>query len=251
MSELQKKVTSERAKGNKYRLNKTPGNRKYNVNSNYFNNIDSEEKAYWFGFILADGGVVINNGYKFQLISIDRDHIEKLKNCIEYTGDVKTYKTGFHYLYISEKKFVINLCKKGIIPRKTQHVVFPEFIPDDLLNHFIRGYFDGDGCMYVSTETKHHKLYFNFSMLGTKSFLTTVSEVLKDKCNLKSASVKFVKNSNIWSYARSMNQADKICKYLYNDSSVYLERKYSKYIKYLTIREGNKACLSTRPATHV
>ena len=243
-SEQQRQIARKLFLGNKYRVNLEPSNKKYTVNYDYFKNIDSEDKAYWFGFILADGYVSLDNHYLFGLSIIDKEHLEKFKNTIEYTGSIKSYSkttnNGVWSLLVRDKKFVMSLIEKGVIPRKTMFVTFPDFIDNDLLNHFIRGYWDGDGTVSFLTNTKHHKYYFSASVLGTKMFLEVLSKMLKDKCGLKSASLYYVKNSHIWSFSRSTLQALKVCNYLYKDASIFLERKRDKYIEYASITSKTK-----------
>ena len=230
-SEKQKRVTSIRMQGNKYRLGKSPGNKKYYVYQDIFKNIDDEESAYWLGFILADGCVTINNGYRFSIISIDEDHLFKLKTYIGYTGNLVSYTKGTHTLNVNDKKFVINLINKDVVPRKTFKVKFPTNIKENLLNHFIRGYWDGDGSISFSTKCTYHNMYFSTTVLGTEDFIKNLGKTLKEKCNLKSDT--FHKMNKIYVLKRSMKQANKICDYLYNNATIYLERKYKKYEDYL------------------
>lgn len=236
-SEKQKIITSKRMIGNKYGLNKEPGNKKYNVDKEVFKNIKDEESAYWFGYILADGCINLNNGYRFEIVSIDKNHLYKLKDFIKYTGPIRSYKEGIYNLLISDKDFVNRLINIGIIPRKTFKVTFPNNIPNNLLNHFIRGYLDADGSLSFLKSCKYHKVYFSLCILGTEKFIEKLSSILKEKCNLKSSSYYFVKRSRIFALKKSAKQAIKICEYLYKDSNIYLERKYKKYMDYIKYKE--------------
>ena len=82
--------------GCKFRSNKV-NSRKYTLDESYFSKIDTHEKAYWLGFIAADGYVSNNNRYGTKYIGItlnanDIEHLYKFKEAINYTGDIKVYK---------------------------------------------------------------------------------------------------------------------------------------------------------------
>lgn len=133
-------------------------------NERYFENIDSEEKAYWLGFIMADGSVGEYNGQYYIKISLavsDRIILERFRDAIEsknsiWEADEKfTLKTSSSYgsvfrkacISISSKIMVESLYKLGFSSNKTGNEFFPD-IDDSLKKHFLRGVFDGDGTAY-------------------------------------------------------------------------------------------------------
>lgn len=144
--------------------------RKYKINHNFFKNIDTEEKAYWLGFIAADGNVrsVVTDKIHRYTLSItlresDRHHLEKFRDVL-YRGDkpkITKNRSGC-VLEVSSKQNYYNLVNAGICDRKSLTLTFPT-IQNALLKHFIRGYFDGDG--WISVANKHRCL--DIGMLGT------------------------------------------------------------------------------------
>lgn len=71
--------------------------RRFNVNHDYFEKIDSEEKAYWLGFIAADGYVNKANCVGVTLASKDHAHLLKLAKATESTYEIKQYNLYSSY----------------------------------------------------------------------------------------------------------------------------------------------------------
>ena len=80
---------------------KKVGNKKYQVDDNYFNLIDTEEKAYWLGFLYADGYVRMKDSrsgqLKLKLSSKDRDHIILFNKCLSSNYPIKDYLSTITY----------------------------------------------------------------------------------------------------------------------------------------------------------
>ena len=132
--------------------------RKIDVDDTLFESIDNPFKAYWLGFLYADGNITYNllkTKYSVELClsEKDLDHLEKYKNFlntskkISYRSNTKSYR-----LNIQSKKMCENLINLGCTPKKSLTLKFPEFLSEDLVNHFIRGYFDGDGSISISNK---------------------------------------------------------------------------------------------------
>lgn len=215
---------------------KERGNRIYEFNENFFEKIDSEEKAYWLGFIFADGGVH-SDGYKthrltVKLASKDESHLLKMKKSMNSNHPIKkrTHKNcfkGVEYVHdstlrIASKKLFYDLCRLGCVPNKSLTLQFPDEhkIPKELVRHFIRGYFDGDGSVTHTAKTK------TCSILGTEDFLKVVQKIIN---NLTGSTAKIYKKSqqkvSELRYGGT-KRLRMIRDYLYFDSSVFLDRKY-------------------------
>ena len=155
---------------------------KYNYDINYFKVINTEEKAYWLGFIYADGCITsdIRQQLIIELCKQDRIILERFIDCIN--GNNKIYENKYSYrLSICQKDFTNNLLNKGVFPKKSLLLEFPstDIIPTQLIRHFIRGYFDGDGCIscnqyYNKTQNKHSYVS-EFNILGTNAFIKSIS----------------------------------------------------------------------------
>lgn len=208
---------------------------KYKYDINYFEVIDTEEKAYWLGFIYADG--CISNDSKQQLIielcKQDKIVLEKFISCIN--GNNQIYENKHSYrLAICQKDFTNNLLDKGVFPKKSLLLKFPntDIIQKQLIRHFIRGYFDGDGsisCNKYYNKGKNRYYYISeFNILGTISFIESILKFLpSSKYKIKHET----KQTNVYKY-RVYNRVDivKIFHYLYDDSNIYLERKRDKFM---------------------
>lgn len=216
---------------------------RYILNESYFNNIDSEEKAYILGLIYADGFVGDDKFNNIVITSIDLDILEKIKKEFEFTGEIrkgnkgnfKNSKEGY-VLNFSSQEMSNDLRKIGLHPNKSLTMECLPKLNEKLLRHFIRGYFDGDGSVILSHNTSYHivdgknKKYeyptFSFDLLGTEKFLLEIKEVMKLKhhklLNTKTEGIKRL-------VCRSKKEAKDIFKYLYFDSSIYMNRKYEKW----------------------
>ena len=134
-----------------------------------FETIDTEEKAYWLGFLYADGSVG-SKEHKIELGLAEQDlkQIEKFRdfiginNKISYRPTTKSYRYSFRSEFCKE-----DLIKQGCMPKKSLILKFPteDQVPQNLIRHFIRGYFDGDGW-FTNTEE-----CFQVGIIGTEDFI--------------------------------------------------------------------------------
>lgn len=138
-------------------------NRCYSLNESYFEFIDSEEKAYWLGFIMADG-CISSSDSKYDpnrldiLLKDDEDNrilLNQFKQDIDFSRDLEyreitNIKYGFSSdevgIRVNSKKFVNYLLQHNVSPNKTGKEIIPK-LDYELIKYFIRGYFDGDGCI--------------------------------------------------------------------------------------------------------
>lgn len=211
-------------------------NRTNNFDEYFFHNIDNEYKAYWLGFIYADGCILQNKKWRQNRLQIglsiaDIDHLYKFKEHISYTGNVNTYskmcpKAGmkdYCRIAINNKTLIKGLIKHGATPEKTHTITFPN-IDAKLHKHFIRGYFDGDGMI----TTRNDRAYV-FSITSTFNFLERLTNILKAECNIKLLNI--TKDRSMFRIVKSAKKdVISIMNWLYKDSNVYLERKYAKYL---------------------
>ena len=191
-----------------------------------FDIINTEEKAYWLGFLYADGYVgLTDNRVELTLQLSDVNHIEKFKTFLNSDCKISTnsYRSR---LSIKDEKIKKDLINLGCTPQKSLILKFPtdDKVPKELIRHFIRGYFDGDGSLCVTEKTK------SIDILGTYDFLyqlclesniaTSKIYVSKSKSNKV---FRIVLGSRIDLYNFS--------KYIYDDCNIYLDRKYEKFKK--------------------
>lgn len=215
--------------------------RKYNHDETFFDSIDTEHKAYWLGFMYADGFIEAkrqhgNQKFGISLSIIDIEHLEKFKKDLKSNNPIKIYKgsgynsTGeFAKLLITCQNTVNNLKANGCMEQKTCNLKFPN-LPKNLIRHFIRGYFDGDGSLSYYVKNKR---CYEISFVGTKDFLTGLMRHLNKELKLST------KDSITYQLKLGgNNQVKDILDYLYKDSTIYLDRKYGKYLDLLKYSES-------------
>lgn len=206
---------------------------KYKHNENFFSIIDTEEKAYYLGLLYADGNVS-NRVLSISLQEKDGYILEKLKNFINYTGPILTInKPGNRQkqikLSITSPTLIKDLFRHGLYPNKGTTLKFPTTVPKQLQHHFIRGYFDGDGCIYVNNKSKDYL----FSMLGPQDFLINVQDILINNLEINRTKLYNPKNCKITqlhvlTYQGRQN-VSKIFSLIYLNATIFLERKYNKF----------------------
>ena len=212
----------------------------YTINYEYFKKIDTEHKAYWYGFLLADGYV---NERELSLCvkNTDIDIIQIFAEDIETDVPIKYDKYGNPFITIVCKELSKSLLDKGFHNRKSWSIDFDyikSFVPDELFNHFIRGMFDGDGCLKYYSYPYLKKPQLHFGYTGVKN----VCEFIKDFFDINRDLI-FEGNVTYTVVSRNPNKIIEICTYLYNNSTIYLKRKYEIYnkIKMMTFNDYNKA----------
>lgn len=231
----------------------------YEVNHQFFDEINTEEKAYILGFMYADGTnqerIDSENYISFTQLEQDKDILEKINICME--SNYPLYET------IQESngklKYKLSICSQqlsdtvnilGATPRKSLTLKFPNkniFKSEDLIRHFIRGYFDGDGCIWdgkpkimtVKNEKKpgttREKLVHNvkFTFTGCFEFIDELQNYLIEKLNFKKTKLNFSKakeTKHICTMEYSgRNQIKKLYDFMYKDASIFGNRKKFKF----------------------
>lgn len=207
--------------------------RLYKVNENYFENIDTEDKAYWIGFLLTDG--CVSRDYRgilsiigLQIQNGDAKHLDKFVKCLDsnYPVCVNRSNNNSVSVRIFSEKMCKDLSKYGIVERKTYLCKKPDHIPSDLERHFWRGCIDGDGGVYNYTNTKNLVLYGNFELLN--SFV----DYCKNLGIEKNSIYKDIRTKQTYRfYISDRHELNLILNNLYSNCSIYLDRKYNVSIK--------------------
>ncbi len=201
------------------------GNRVF-LNENVFETINTADKAYWLGFLYADGSVSkTTNLIELSLKESDLNHIKKFKafiqldNKIQYKEKYKAYKFAFNC-----KKMKQDLIKQGCVPQKTFLLKFPtqEQVPDQLMPDFMRGYLEGDGCICTTKNA-----FVDF--VGTFHLVANAVEYF----NLPKNKIQPLHHSEyIFQYRTSHKGAiNEFLDLLYVNADTYLDRKYLKYLE--------------------
>lgn len=233
-------------------------------NENYFDIIDTADKAYWLGFIWSDGYLgyrIRENGreeynLKISLCKTDYDHLNKFNKCIDGKYKVKFYKSPSSYtndceearLFITNKHMGEVLRNKyGIIAHRSNCENVIKNVPDNLKSDFIRGIVDADGSFsyYTVMQNKHVCNKYSFQICGSKSLLRYIEQVFIDNGlidDIKRKLYKRHKEENRDLNCSTLMLSGKrtvisVLNFLYKDSSIYLNRKYDKYITLKDVEE--------------
>jgi hypothetical protein len=198
--------------------------RKYKFNENYFDSIDTEQKAYWLGFLFADGNVY-RNQMTLKLSNLDKLHLELFKKHLQSEHLIYDELGKYSSLVIGSKKFSESLISNGCVRKKSLIIEFP-ILQNDLVRHFIRGVFDGDGCISFIKKNPKYKRWCIAS--GSKRFIESIKEVVEKEINYN---LKLYKRKNIYVLVSGKkNIVKSIFDFMYKDATVYLDRKYQKFL---------------------
>lgn len=234
----------------------------YNVNDCFFNEINTEEKAYILGLIYSDGNITSSKQYNsytlnFGQIERDIDIVYKVKKAIGADNPLLEYKNTFndsifYNLSIHSEQIYNDLVKYGVTENKSLTLIFNEkIVPENLLHHFIRGLFDGDGCIWngkrkkmvvkdASTESGYRERIVHnvkFTYTGNSQFVDSLQNSLCEKLGLKKTKLNYAITS------KKRRELKRICTmeycgrknikrfydYIYRDATIYGERKKKKF----------------------
>lgn len=201
-------------------------------NYRFFHKIDTEEKAYWLGFLAGDGNIC----NRLQQVNItlnrqDREHLVKFKKSIGLVDDiVRDFdQNGRDYssITLSSKVMALDLFEHGLTPKKSLTLAQPQDVPNDLNRHFIRGLFDADGSFLVYKRSQE------ISLVGSYDLLSWVSENLDGNPDPKP-------HKSIWRIRARAEHFISWVSFLYEDSSVFLDRKKDKALEIMEIRNATR-----------
>lgn len=224
-------------------------------NEDFFEIIDSESKGYIFGFIAADGCIQPElKRVKIDLKDIDVDILKKIQAEIGHINKLSYYsqKVNIHgtlydshiaRLVISSEKIVEDLESKGLIKNKTDklNIDFNSF-NENIRFDIIRGLFDGDGCISFNEKTGDITL----SLTSSTETINNLISFLKG--NGINKIYKYHRNpnneSNATAIIRNKEDCYKFLVKMYDYKTIYLNRKYKKYLNFKKYYEERKLKLN-------
>ncbi|MAH46024.1 hypothetical protein CMI37_09340 [Candidatus Pacearchaeota archaeon] len=217
--------------------------RKYNVNENFFETW-SDDMTYILGFLYADGNLDSDKDsyiVTLRLKESDREHLVKIVRCMSRDLPVRKEttklngKSYFNYVvYIDRKKIYNDLLKLGLHSNKTFTIRFPD-IPKEYVRHFIRGYFDGDGCMGCNSMSKNPRGWTFDICSGSKQFIFDLQGVFMKNLNLNGR-IYFDGSMYILIISKQ-EYLKQIYHFFYNNANLYLQRKKDKFGEFMKIME--------------
>lgn len=209
--------------------------RRYSLDDSFFDVINSEAKAYWLGFITADGcvhaGPAGANGWQRHQLSVklkasDAGHLEKLKADLGAENPVyfDRQATKGHPaagVSFSSRHMVESLIRLGVTPRKSL-TVEPWAGPAGLMRHYWRGAFDGDGTLVRHPRLERDK--WHLRMLGTEA---TIEAFRLWSAGICGTTAKKCPKGRIWSFTMGgLASPQAVAREMYGDATVYLDRKH-------------------------
>lgn len=207
--------------------------RLYTLDENYFDTINSSNKAYILGFIYADGSVSERGNLTICLSKKDTEILEFIKEELNYSGVISTKlvnKNEYSLLNIVSKVMVNRLIELGIAPNKTYNSSTLPTVPKEYFNDMLRGYFDGDGSIYKNGEKG-----FTVSFSSNINILNNLKSYF-NALDIKSSNIRLRNKNSEYSAMleiRGNNQIIKIKNLLYSKNNIfYLKRKYSKFLAF-------------------
>ena len=221
------------------------GRRSYQVNEYYFDEIDTSNKAYILGFFYADGSnVKSKRTISMSLEEKDKDILERIRNEIGSERPLEfldySNKHDFRYTYKNQYRLLLfsaHMCNVlesiGMVPNKSLVADFPT-LPSELVRHFVRGLFDGDGSVYrhkyKNRNSYQHTLTITSTLSLCEKLVNVVESALDINCHIYDAS-----NHNGITKVFTIsgkNQIKKFMDWIYDGSDLKLQRKYDRYIQY-------------------
>ena len=220
---------------NKKTRSNTINSRKYTLDEHYFDIIDTQDKAYILGFLYSDGcNFTDANRIILCLQDQDKHILDSIKECVGTNAPLYFNKLNeknakhknTYSLTMRSKHMSKVLSDMGMVKAKSLILKFPTNISKEMLPHFIRGFFDGDGVFPTD------KTNYTLGILGTEDFCIVLQSILKE--NGIESDIKNVNdpsNSTRQLYIRRKENSKKFLEYIYKDANLYLFRKHDLYLK--------------------
>lgn len=215
--------------------------KKYIFNENYFEEITTQEQAYWLGWLHSDGNIT-KNQVRLRISVEDIEILELFNKSLNSNIEIKVEPNNRGYensknianLTLNSIKMVKDLKKYGIVENKTKNIDFYEFNDINLTKAYIRGIFDGDGwCSFGSNSRE-----IGFS--GNQKTCEKIAEFLKNELFIKNANVKSQKTI---SRVRICNKAGIVSFYeniLKGNRDLSLKRKFDKIENFAVSERASK-----------
>jgi len=219
--------------------------RKYSLNEDYFDKIDTEEKAYFLGLLYADG---YNNEQRgtvvLSLIDTDKAILDKFNQQIMSNKPLQIIRrkqknpnwADNYRLSIVSKKISKKLKELGCPQAKSFIIEFPKenVVANNLLQHFVRGYFDGDGTFGTYFVNCGKYKAYNFCIVSTENFCSHLKVLMRNILEINSHIEIRHKNRNNSTRQLRISGRKQIYKFLdwiYHGATIFIDRKYQKYLQ--------------------
>ena len=205
--------------------------------------------AYVLGFIVADGCVMKRKGRRNSFIlnitTKDRKHLLEIQKamCSNYQIGLKSRGGSseklYSYVQISNKEICLDLISLGVVSRKTYNLKSMD-IPDEFFPDFVRGFFDGDGSVFIYNVNGTPQIKINFTCVSL-DFINNFNQKLCHLLGIKEKSIHCVpakgNRVNTYSIDFYISDSQKIHDFMYkNNPILYLPRKRQVFEKWKLIK---------------
>lgn len=204
--------------------------------------------AYILGFLFADGNVIYTkrNTWFWSIQITDEDILVKIKKAIHSSHKISRKKRilnnkQLYRLQVGSREMCEDLMELGMTQRKSKTMLFPK-IPTTYLPDFLRGYFDGDGGVWVGLKNKKNKdkIYTISTCFtsGSEHFLVSLKNIVVP-CGILGGSL--VKKERGFDLKYSVKDSLKLYNFMYNHNTkgsqgLYLKRKKRIFEKFKNLR---------------
>ena len=247
---ISRQTLSKKLKENGYHVENQQN--KPRLNEDVFDNMNSEHQFYWLGFMYADGNISsTGNRIEIRLSIKDIDHLEKFRKFLNLSSKIRTGVCdgfGFCHLSVRNKHLWNTLNNLGCVPAKSLILKFPDeslFNNKENIFHFIRGYIDGDGCLSIYNNYNKTSMRTELNLVGTEQFLKSINNLFNNIGYIRNKSSKNYKN-NAFSLTFTDVPSRKIARFLYENATIYLDRKYNKFLKFCLLEEESSKRKSSK-----
>jgi len=208
--------------------------------------------SYVLGFITADGCITVskerpNRPFSLNITSVDKKHLYKIRKVLNSEHKISK-KTGGEenvafQIQIRNQIIVKDLMKLGIFPRKTSHLN-PIKVPQKYFNSFVRGFFDGDGSVYVYKVNGTPQIKVGFVSVSL-SFITEFNKRLCESLGIPLKSIHKIidrrgKRMDQLSIDFYIDDCEKLYEFMYKNASIFLDRKYRVFKKWGKVKLKNR-----------
>lgn len=205
---------------------RSEANRRYDCDHHYFDAIDTEAKAYWLGFLMADG--CVTSGYvKLGLARKDSDHVGAFTAAVRAGNPVRLVGQGKFSraeVAIRSDDMVAGLARLGVVPRKSM-TAEPPGLPEALVRHFWRGAFDGDGCIHHNEARR----VWSASFVGSRAMVEAFASFARA---VSGSTARAAPRGNVWCFQLGgRGTITRTLAALYDNASVFLHRKHRLYLQ--------------------
>ena len=221
--------------------------RKYTLDENYFDRVDSYNKAYILGLLYADGCNYTKSNHVFiELQERDKKILEDINKELgsdrpllynDLHSKNENWQSTYRLSFVNKHMSSV-LSELGLVANKSLILEFPQWLDESLYPHFLRGYMDGDGHLEIESKNKF------LTCVGTKMFCESIKDICKKILDID------VSIHNISSKKDSVTKIIYICgktkikmflDYIYNDAELYIERKYKSYKSFCEFYNTNNS----------